>query len=322
MRYAGLLASLVTPLIAAGPLAAAEPYPVKSIRLVVPSAPGGGIDYMGRVTGLKLAEQLGQSVVIDNRAGASGMIGTDMVAKAPPDGYTLLTASTSLAVMPSIYRKVPFDIVKDLAPVGLIARSRNLLVVHPSVAARSVRELVTLAKSQPGRLNYSSSGPGRTSHLAGERFRQLTGIPLTHIPYKGTGPAITAVIAGEVQLIFATIPSVLPHVRGNRLRALGIASLKRSSVVPDVPTIAESGVPGFEADSWYGILAPARTPSSIVATLNGAIAKSLAQPETREKFETDGSEPEGGTPEAFGRLVAAEVVHWGKVVKGAGIKPE
>lgn len=300
----------------------AQAYPSKPIRLVVPSAPGGGIDYTGRVIGLKLGEQFGQSVVIDNRAGASGMIGADTVAKAQPDGYTLLVASTSLAVMPSIYRKVPFDIVHDFTPLGLIARSRNLLVVHPAVPVRSVRELIAHGKSQPGSLMYSSSGMGRTSHLAAERFRQLTGLPLTHVPYKGTGPAIAAVIAGEVQLIFGTIPSVLPHVRGGRLRALGVASLKRSNVVPDVPTIAEGGVPGFEADSWYGLVGPAGMPAALVRTLNDAINRSLALPETREKFEHDGSEPEGGTADAFSRLIGDEVGRWASVVKAAGLRPE
>lgn len=300
----------------------AQPYPTKPIRLVVPSAPGGGIDYTGRVMGLKLADQFGQSVVIDNRAGASGMIGAETVAKAPPDGYTLLVASTSLAVMPSIYRKVPFDIVRDFTPLGLVARSRNLLVVHPAVPVRTVRELIAYGKAQPGSLMFSSSGMGRTSHLAGERFRQLTGLPLTHVPYKGTGPAIAAVIAGEVQLIFGTIPSVLPHVKGGRLRALGVASLKRSNVVPDVPTIAEGGVPDFEADSWYGIVGPAGMPPPVVKTLNDAINRSLALPETRDRFEADGSEPEGGTAEAFRRLIATEVEHWAKVVKAAGLRPE
>lgn len=298
----------------------AQSFPGKPIRLIVPSAPGGGIDYTGRVIGLKLADQLGQSVVIDNRAGASGMIGADTVAKAPADGYTLLVASTSLAVMPSIYRRVPFDIVKDFSAVGLVARSRNLLVVHPGVPVHSVRELIAYGKAHP--LMFSSSGSGRTSHLAGERFKQLTGLPLTHVPYRGTGPAIGAVIAGEVQLIFGTIPSVLPHVRGGRLRALGIASLKRSAAVPDVPTIAEAGVPGFEADSWYGIVGPARMPPPVVKTLNDAINRTLALPETRERFETDGSEPEGGSADAFHRLIAAEVEHWAQVVKAAGLRPE
>jgi tripartite-type tricarboxylate transporter receptor subunit TctC len=302
--------------------ARAQPFPTKPIRLIVPSAPGGGIDYTGRVVGLKLAEQFGQSVVIDNRAGASGMIGADTVAKAPADGYTLLVASTSLAVMPSIYRKVPFDIVRDFTAIGLVARSRNLLVVHPAVPVHSVRELVAYGKARPGSLMFSSSGLGRTSHLAGERFRQLTGVPLTHVPYKGTGPAIAAVIAGEVQLIFGTIPSVLPHVKGGRLRALGVASLKRSNVVPDVPTIAEGGVPDFEADSWYGIVGPIGMPPRIVKTLNDAINRTLALPETRERFETDGSEPEGGTADAFGGLIAAEVRHWASVVKAAGLRPE
>ena len=223
---------------------------------------GSALDITGTGAGncaKELTNVLRQSVVVDNRAGASGLIGAETVARAAPDGHTLLMASSSLSVAPHIYKNVPYDIVKDFATVSLVARSPNLLVVHPAVPAKSVKELIALAKAQPGKLNFSSSGNGRASHLAAERFKQMAGIDMTHVAYKGTGPAITAVVAGEVQLQFATVPSVLPHVKGGRLRALGIGSEKRSSVLPEAPTISESGLPGYEADTWYGLLAPAAT---------------------------------------------------------------
>lgn len=297
-------------------------YPVKPIRLVVPSAPGGGIDFTGRVLALKLGALLGQQVVVDNRAGASGILGADTVAKSTPDGHTLLVASSSLAVVPSLYKRLPYDLLQDFSPVSLVARTPNLLVVHPSVPARSVSELIALAKAQPAKLNFSSSGTGRASHMAAERFKLMAGINLTHIAYQGTGPAVTAVIAGEVELIFGTIPSVLPHVKSGRLKALGIGSLTRSSVIPEIPTIAETGLPGYEADTWYGLVAPAATPRPIIRMLNEATLKSLQSPDTRARFLSDGSEPAGSTPEEFQRFMAAEVARWGKVVQSAGLRAE
>ncbi|HEV8518015.1 MAG TPA: tripartite tricarboxylate transporter substrate binding protein [Burkholderiales bacterium] len=300
--------------------AVAQNYPSKPIRLIVPSAPGGGIDFTGRVLALKLGAQLGQPVVVDNRAGASGILGADTVAKATPDGHTLLIASSSLAVIPSLYQKLPYDILRDFSPVSLVARTPNLLVVNPAVPARSVSELIALAKAQPAKLNFSSSGAGRASHMAAERFKLMAGINLTHVAYQGTGPAVTAVIAGEVELIFGTIPAVLPHVKSGRLRALGIGSLKRSGLIPEIPTIAETGLPGYEADTWYGLVAPAATPRSIVLTLNDATLKSLQSPDTRARFVSDGSEPAGSTPEEFQHFMAAEVTRWEKVVQSAGLR--
>jgi tripartite-type tricarboxylate transporter receptor subunit TctC len=297
-------------------------FPSKPLRLIVPSAPGGGIDFTARVIAAQLTNLLGKTVVVDNRAGASGIMGSDTVAKAVPDGHTLLMASSSLSVAPHIYRNVPYDIIKDFAAVSLVARSPNLLVVHPSVQAKSVKDLIALAKAQPGSLNFSSAGNGRASHLAAERFKQMAGIDMTHVPYKGTGPAITAVVAGEVQLQFATVPSVLPHVKSGRLRALGIGSVKRSSVLPEAPTITESGLPGYEADTWYGLLVPAATNRTVVQQLNAATLKALQTQETRDKFLTDGSEPVGSTSEEFRKYLVAEVERWGKVVRAAGIKPE
>jgi tripartite-type tricarboxylate transporter receptor subunit TctC len=299
-----------------------EQYPSKPVRMVVPSAPGGGIDFTGRVLALKLGALLGQPVVVDNRAGASGILGADTVAKAPPDGHTLLIASSSLAVIPSLYKKLPYDILRDFSPVSLVARTPNLLVVNPAVPARSVSELIALAKAQPAKLNFSSSGAGRASHMAAERFKLMAGINLTHVAYQGTGPAVTAVIAGEVELVFGTIPAVLSHVKSGRLRALGIGSLKRSGLIPEIPTIAETGLPGYEADTWYGLVAPAATPRAIIVVLNDATLKSLQSSDTRARFLSDGSEPAGSTPEEFQRFMDAEVTRWAKVVQSAGLRAQ
>src|SRR5258705_127322 len=236
--------------------AVAQNYPSKPIRLIVPSAPGGGIDFTGRVLALKLSVQLGQPVVVDNRAGASGILGADTVAKATPDGYTLLVASSSLAVIPSLYKKLPYDFLRDFSAVSLAARTPNLLVVNPAVPAGSVSELIALAKAQPAKLNFSSSGAGRASHMAAERFKQMAGINLQHVAVQGTGLSVTAVIAGEVEVIFGTIPAVLPHVKSGRLRALGIGSLKRSGLIPEIPTIAETVLPGYETATWYSLVTP------------------------------------------------------------------
>ena len=315
-------AALLVLLACVAPAVFAQGYPSKPIRLVVPSAPGGGIDFTARVLAGPVGAALGQSVVVDNRAGASGIIGAETVAKAEPDGHTILQASSSLTVIPHMYRKIPYDLLKDFAAISLVARTPNLLVVHPSVPARSVKELIALAKAEPGRLTFASSGAGRASHLAAERFKLMAGIDMTHVPFKGTGPAVTATIAGEVRLIFSTIPTVLPHMKTGRLRALGVGSLKRSAAAPEVPTIAEEGLPGYEADTWYGFVAPARVPRAIIDALNAVTVKALRLPETRERFLADGSEPIGSTPEEFRRFMAAELQHWGEVVRKAGLRVE
>jgi tripartite-type tricarboxylate transporter receptor subunit TctC len=290
--------------------------------MIIPFAPGGGTDIIGRVIAQKLTEVWPQSVVIDNRAGAGSVLGTDITAKSKPDGYTIETVSMSHALNASLYTKLPYDPVKDFAPVILAATAPNVLVVHPSVPARTVRELIALAKARPGQLNFSSSGSGGVSHLAAELFRSAAQIDIVHVPYKGAGPAMTALLSGEVQIFMATAPVALTQMSTKRLRALAIASKHRSSLLSGLPTIAESGLPGFEADTWYGVLAPANTPAAIVSQINADIRKVLQSAETKKLLEQQGTEPAGSSPEEFGRYIQSETAKWGKVIKAAGIKPE
>jgi tripartite-type tricarboxylate transporter receptor subunit TctC len=290
--------------------------------MIIPFAPGGGTDIIGRVIAQKLTEVWPQSVVTDNRAGAGSVLGTDLTAKSKPDGYTIETVSMSHALNASLYTKLPYDPVKDFAPVILAATAPNVLVVHPSVPARTVRELIALATARPGQLNFSSSGSGGVSHLAAELFRSAAQIDIVHVPYKGAGPAMTALLSGEVQIFMATAPVALTQMSTKRLRALAIAAKHRSSLLPGLPTIAESGLPGFEADTWYGVVAPAGTSAAIVSQINADIRKLLQSPETKKLLEQQGTEPAGSSPEEFGRYIQSEIVKWGKVIKAAGIKPE
>ena len=301
---------------------AAAGYPARPIRLVVPSAPGGGTDIVGRVLAQKLSELLGQSLVVDNRPGAGTIIGTELVAKAAPDGYTLLMGLSALAVDPSIYAKLPYDALKDFAPVSLVASVPNVLTVHPSVPAASVAELIALAKARPGRLNYGSGGVGTSPHLAAEMFRMMTGVEWLHVPYKGVGPAVVGLLAGQVDLMFATLPSAIQHIRAGKLRALGVTTATRSPALPDVPTIAEAGLPGYEATQWYGVLAPSGTPRSIVDRLSRDIARALQAPETKERLTVEGATPIGNTPDEFAAHLRRETEKWAGVVKTAGLKPE
>ena len=273
-------------IVAVSPPAFAQTYPAKTVRVVVPYAPGGGSDVISRILAQRMSESFGRQFVIDNRAGANGIVGTEMVVQAPADGYTLLYVSSPHAVNPSMYRKLPYHTLKDLTPVSEIAIASLLLVVHPSMPARSVGEFVTLAKARPGQIDYASGGSGGSPHLATELFKKMAGIDLTHVPYRGAGPALTDVVAGQVQVMFASSASSLPHVRSGRLRALGISSTRRSSVAPDIPTVAESGVPGFEAVTIFGLVAPANTPRDIIELLNAAIHKAMRMPEVGESLET------------------------------------
>ena len=302
--------------------AAAQTYPVKPIRLIVATSPGGGVDTTARVLAKTLSGVIGQSVVVENRAGAGGVPGTETLAKSAPDGYTLQLASSSHVVNPSLYQRLPYDSVKDFTAISLVSRNPNVLVVHPSVPAKSVKELIALAKANPGKLNFSSSGSGQASHLAGERFKLMAGVNIVHVPYKGTGPAVVGLVGGEIDLQFATLPSVLTHIRSGRLRALGIATTKRSDVTPELPTVAEAGVPGFEAGAWYGVLGPARLSGEIVAQLHRAIVQSLNTPDVKDTLQRDGSEPVGSRPEEFAAFIASEISKWAVVVKTAGIKAE
>ncbi len=297
----------------------AQTYPSKPIRMIVPFPPGGTTDILARAIGAELTKAWGQPVVIENRPGAGGNIGSEAVAKSPGDGYTLLMGTVGThGINPSLYKKMPYDAVKDFAPVTLVALVPNILVVHPSVPAKSVAELIALAKKQPGKLTYASSGNGTSIHLSGALFESLAGVQMVHVPYKGSAPAVTDLLGGQVNMMFDNMPSALPHVKAGKLRALGVTSAKRSPAVPDVPTIAEAGVKGYEASSWFGVLAPATTPKDIVAKLNAEIAKSLGTPEMKEKLSSQGAEPVGNTPEQFGAFIRAEIDKWAKVVKASG----
>jgi tripartite-type tricarboxylate transporter receptor subunit TctC len=299
--------------------ASVDNYPSKPIRIVVPFTPGGSNDLVGRVLSQKFHEAWGQPVIIDNRPGAGSTIGIDLVVRAAPDGYTLLTTSGGIAINVSLY-ELPFNPVKDLAPVILLAQMPYLLAVHPSLPVKSARDLVNLAKAQPGKLTFSSSGAGTSAHLAMEMFRTMSKIDLLHVPYKGGNPAVTAVIGGEVQAVFNVITGTLSYARSGKLRALGVSSTKRVDVAPDIPTIAESGVPGFEAIAWYNVFAPARTPNAVIAKLNSEINRMLQTQDVRERFQSLGVAPLGGTPEALGKYLEFEVTRWAKLIKETGVK--
>lgn len=298
------------------------PYPVKPIRVVVPAAAGGGIDILARTIGAKLTEAWGQPVVVDNRAGGSQTIGTDVVAKAPPDGYTILFASGTHAVNPSLFRKLPYDSVNDFAPVTLLASAPNLLVVHPSLPVRTLKEFISFAKAKPRQLSYGSSGNGGTGHLSMEMLKSMAGIDLVHIPYKGTAPALNAILAGEVYAQVNQIMITAPQVKAGRLRALGVTSRNRSTVVPEVPTIAEAGVPGFHAAAWFGVMAPGRTPPAIVAMLSAEIVRILKTSEIRERLASQGADPVGNSPQEFAALIRSDIAKWEKLIKAFGIVPD
>ena len=298
----------------------AQSYPVKPIRLVLPYPPGGGTDVIARPLAQKLTEQLGQQVIVDNRGGAGGNIGMEFVAKSPADGYTLLFALTAqYAVNPSLYPKLPYDPVRDYAPISLLANAPYLLVVHPALPAKSVAELVTLVKARPGQLSYSSSGNGSGAHLAGEMLRSLAHVEIVHVPYKGAGPAMPDLIAGQVQLSFITYTVAGPHIKTGRLRALGVTTAKRSPTLPDLPAIGET-VAGYDSAVWYGFAAPAGTPPEIVSKLNTEVLRVLAAPDFRSRITLEAVSPIGSTPEEFGSFMKSEIVRWAKVVRDSGAK--
>ena len=301
----------------------AAPYPSKPIRVLVGFPPGGNSDFVARAVGRGLGDLWGQQVVIDNRPGASGNIAAELVARAPADGYTLLLGVFAHAVNPSLYgSKLPFDAVRDFAPVILCVSSANILVVHPSLPVKSVKELIALAKSKPGQITYASSGNGTASHLAGELLDLMAGIKTVHVPYRGTGLAHTDLMGGRVVMFFAAMAGTLPNVQAGRLRALSVTTVKRWPGAPDVPTMAESGLTGFEVNSWSGILAPAGTPPEVIARLNTEIARIMRQKETRDRLYSFGAEPIDNTPAEFAAYINAEITKWAKVVKGAGIRAD
>jgi tripartite-type tricarboxylate transporter receptor subunit TctC len=309
---------------AAGDAMAADSarYPSKPIRLIVPFAPAGSADALARTIQPALSEALGQTPVIDNRPGASSTIGTDLTAKAVPDGYTLLLITTTHTVNPSLMTKLPFDTVKDFAAVSLIVSQPNILAVHPSVPAKSVNELVALARSKPNTLNFASGGNGSSPHLSGELLKLVAGIQITHIPYKGSGPGVTDLLGGHVQMMFAGPLAIEQHIKNGRLRALAIADKRRSPVLPDVPTMSEAGFAGVETGTWYGLLAPARTPRAIVTQIHGAIVRVLQTPDTRSRLVSQGVDIVGSSPDEFEKFIIAEVAKWSKVVQQAGVRAE
>ncbi len=302
---------------------AADTYPVRPVRLIVPFPPGGPADALARIIGERLSTSLGQSVVIDNRPGAAGNIGMELAAKAAADGYTLVLAPAgNLTVNPSLYRSVPYDVSRDFAPVTVIAAVPNILVVNPAVPAQNLAELIRYAKANPGRLNFSSPGSGSGAHLAGELLKSTAGIDVVHVPYNGIAPAVTAVVAGDVQMMFAGAPSALPQASAGKLRALAVASPKRIAAAPALPTLDESGLPGFDVTSWYSIVAPAGTPPAVIERLQREIAGALDNPDVRAKLAGLGAEPIANSPAEFAAMIKSETAKWGKIVKDANIKAE
>jgi len=300
----------------------AQSYPSRPIKIVVPYPPGGFNDTLGRTLAAKFTEAWGQPAVVENKPGGNTLIGNDFVAKSPPDGYTLLMVAFPFSVVPSLFKTMPYNTVNDFAPVILAASSANLLVVNTSLPVKSVGELLALAKSKPGSLSYASTGNGSSNHISMELFKSLAGVDILHVPYKGSAPAVTDLLGGQVQLMFDNTPNVLPHVKGGRLRALGSSRAKRDALTPDVPTVAEAGVPGYELSVWFGMVAPAGTPKEIVQKLNAEVIKILAMPDVRERFLAQGVEPQGSTPEQFAEHIRSEMAKWAKVVKDAGVTAE
>ncbi len=302
--------------------AASTHYPNKPLRLIVPFAPGGSNDIMARIIGQKIGESVAQQVVIDNRGGASGIIGTDLAAKAAPDGYTLLMMSLTLAVNPSLFKKLPYDTNKDLAPVSLVASAPLILVVHPALPVKTVKDFVAHAKANPGKLNFGSGGPGTTPHLAGEMLKSMAGLQMTHVPYKGGGPALADLVGGQLQLMLENIPSTLPHVKSGRLRVLALSGLKRSALVPEVPTLDEAGLKGYDIVGWNGFFVPAGTAHVIVSKLHAETLKALALPDIKDRLSGMGAEGVGNTPAEFAAFFKAEIAKWAQVVRSAGLRVE
>ena len=295
-------------------------FPARPVRVVVPVPPGGSLDVMARIVSPKWGELMGQNVIIDYRPGANTIVGSELVARAPADGYTLLINTLPFVVNPSLYPKMPFDPERDFAPVSLLGSSPFVLVVHPSVPAKSVKELIALAKAQPGKLNYSSAGNGSNLHVAAELFKNLTGTNIVHVPYGGGGPALIAILNGEAGVSFLSLVAVTGHVANGRMRALGITSARRSKVMPQLPSIAEQGVPGYEFGAWFGVYAPAATPAPLIRTLNDAITRALRDPGVAERFDKEGAEIVGSSPDGLAKHVKAELALWAKVVKSAGLR--
>lgn len=318
-----ITACLLCVALAAGAAAMAQSYPTKSIRVVVPFAPGGTTDITGRLAAQKITEAWGQNMIIDNRPGASGMIGADIVARAPPDGYTVLLGSTAeIAINQHLYSKMTYSTEKDLAPVTLAAITPLILVIHPSIPAKSVQELIQLAKAHPGQLTYASAGTGGVQHLAGELLKTTARIDITHVPYKGAGPAIGDLLGGQVSMFFSGMPPAIPHVKGGKLRALAVTTRTRSPAAPEAPTMAEAGVPGFDISNWFAYFVPAGTPKEIVSKLSTELARVLKLADVKEKLASQGAETVGNSPEQLGQFVRAESAKYAKLIKESGAKAD
>jgi tripartite-type tricarboxylate transporter receptor subunit TctC len=301
---------------------AAQTYPARPVRFIVPSAVGGGTDIIARAIALKLGESLGQQFLVDNRPGAGQMIGIELAAKSPADGYTILMAASTLAINPIMYKKVPYDPIRDFAPITQAATLPNVLVVHPSLPVKSLAELIAYAKAHPGQLNFASAGIGTSPQMSIELLKSMAGIDMVHIPYKGTAPGVVDVLAGQVLVMAPNLLTALPHIKSGRLRALAVTSARRSAALPEVPTVAEAGLPGYDSTQWYGVLAPAGTPREIVARLHGEIARALRDAEVGKRLAADGAEPVGSSPEEFAAFIKSESEKWSRVAKAAGIQPE
>lgn len=306
---------------AAEPPASKAFYPSRPVRLLVGFSPGGGSDILARILGKKLTEDWSHQVVVDNRTGGGGIIASETTARAEPDGYTLLMATSSLAIQPSITRALPYDTLKDFTTISLAGSSPYLLLLHPSVEANSVKELIDLAKSRPGKLNYASAGAGSTLHLSAELFKSMAGVDIVHIPYKGA-VAMSDLLAGQVQMAFFGLSTALPHVRTGKLKALGVTTPQRSATAPDIPTISEAGLPGYKVTAWYGLIGPARMEAPLVRKIQAAVVKTLQLPDVKQSMHTLGLDPVGSTPEDFARTLREEITQWAGVVKKAGIRPE
>lgn len=301
---------------------ASTAYPTKPMRLIVTSAPGGAVDIVGRIVAQKLSEQTAQQVVVDNRAGAGGNLGAEIAAKAPPDGYTLLLGTSTHAINTVLYRGRNYDLVRDFAPISRVTIGQYVIVVHPSLPVKSVQELIALVRAKPGQLNYASGGTGNVTHLAGALFMGLTDLNVVHVPYKGSGPALTNLVGGQVELMFGNLTAALPHIRSGRLRALAVTGKERSLAAPELPTVTEAGLPGYVVIVWFGVLAPAATPREIVERLNRELVRAMSTADIRERLAGEGSTPATNTPEEFAALVRTEVAMWNKVIRDAKISAE
>jgi len=322
MRHRWFIAAVALSNCAAFAQSPTDTYPAKPVRLVIGLAPGGGTDIQARLYAQKLTENLGRPFVVENRTGAGGTVAYGQVAKSPADGYTLLGITSGYTITPSVYARLPYDPVKDFAPISLVVQAPFLLLTHPSLPAKSVKDLLAIARTKPGTLDCGSAGYGSSTHMAFELFKAMANVKITHVPYKGTGPALIDTISGQVHMLFGNVLSTMASMKSGRLKALAVTTAQRSKVLPDLPTIAESGVPGYENSTWFGLLAPAGTPPAVVGRINAELVKISRSPDVIERLAPDGGEPVGGTPEHFARLIVTETARWGKLIKEAGIRFE